>query len=199
MQDRREKDYTFSTKYICVYRNVHQPIIYNLIKPFTANCDLFEQLLQTIIFVDIDQKQLPFTDIMIEQFSKLKASPSLIYTISGEIITDEQLIMATFFDVYNDIITVLNSQLDDVFKNDCNGNGGYITEIWNLKSGFDLDNVNDIQNYVNQYNYENKKQKEDYSYKPQASTHTITQLKEVPLKSSVDKQNIDLNNLNLNI
>lgn len=197
MQD-REKDYTFSTKYICVYRNVHQPIIYNLIKPFTANCDLFEQLLQTIIFVDIDQKQLPFTNIMIEQFSKLKASPALIYTISGEIITDEQLIMATFFDVYNDIITVLNSQLDDVFKNDCNGNGRYISEIYNMSSGFDLDNTNDIQNYVNQYQNEIKERK-DYSYKPQASTHTITQLKEVPMKSSVDKQNIDLNNLNLNI
>lgn len=195
----REKDYTFSTKYICVYRNVHQPIIYNLIKPFTANRDMFEQLLQTIIFVDIDQKYLPFTDVMIEQFGKLKASPSLIYTISGEIITDEQLIMATFFDIYNDIVAVLNSPLDDVFNNDCNGNGGYITEIYNLKSGFDLDNVNDIQNYVNQYNYENKKQKEDYPYKPQASTTTITQLKEIPMKSSVDKQNIDLNNLNLNI
>ena len=194
----RDTVYSYSIKYIFLYRTDHSQDIYNFIKPFTIDDRLFELLRQTIIFVDIDSN-LPFTEAMRTEFAKVKKSPALIYTITGEVITDEGFIMTTLSDIYNDLIQSIENCWDNVFMNsDCKRDDHYISEIYAMNSGFDLSDQATIQNYANQYLNENK-DRIDYN-PPKEMSGNIPQIKERPLKENkTPRQNLNLNNLNLNL
>ena len=194
----RDIDYSYSIKYIFLYRSDNIQSIYNYIKPFTEDNRLFELLTQTIIFVDIDSN-LPFTDPMRTEFAKIPLSPALIYTITGEVITDAGLIMTTLSDLYNDLIQSIENCWDNVFSNsDCKRDDHYISEIYAMGSGFDINDQATIQNYANQYLKENK---DRIDYNPQKKpSGNIPQMKDRPVKeNNSQNQGINLNNLNLNI
>lgn len=194
----RDIDYSYSIKYIFLYRSDHIQNIYNIIKPFTEDKRLFDLLTQTVIFVDIDSN-LPFTDVMKSEFTKIKSSPALIYTITGEVITDVGLIVTTLKDLYNDLIQSIENCWDNVFSDsDCKRDDHYISEIYAMGSGFDINDQATIQNYANQYLKENK-DRIDYS-PPNKLSGNIPQMKDRPIKeNNAQQQGINLNNLNLNI
>lgn len=194
----RETDYSYSIKYIFLYRTDHNQTIHSMIQPFTADDRLFELLTQTVIFVDIDSN-LPFTETMRTEFAKIHSSPALIYVITGEVITDGGLIMTTLSDIYNDLIQTLENCWDNaLMEAECNRDDHYISEIYSSGTGFDLNDQASIQQFANEYLNANK-ERIDYNYKNN-NIGSIPQLKDKPIKeTNIPKQSLNLNNLNLNI
>ena len=206
MQEERAQE-SFSVQYIFVYRHVHTNIVYDLIKPFTQNDMLFQQLLERVIFVDTETPNLEFTDLMKNEFSKIHSSPALIYVVGGNIITDCNTIAEVMCDIYNDCVNSLsNTWMGQPFDNSiCERNDHYISEqLFNPTVMYTTDAPN-FNKYVAQYQQDNKERANlQFPPRPVCDGDITTQIKDTPMKSvaQLTKQaesKVNLSNMKLDI
>lgn len=149
----------YAVKYMCIYRHVHSNLISEWIKPFTQSLPLFDLLLHTMIFIDQDSR-LPFSDLMVSEFSKLTSSPSLVYTITGEVISNIDLIINTFNDLYNEFMVIINANYDNAFNMIAKQTGTSWEKPYNAQLENMFDNKKDIEDYVSKYVNQNKTREE---------------------------------------
>lgn len=175
------KNKSYSIKYIMVYHHNHSNIVYNLIKPFTQDDNLFKKLLDIVVFIDTES-QIPLTHEMQEEFSKITGSPALINTIYGEVITDLNSIMMYMNDVYNDCIMSLNTNWNSVFGEEYKGDDHYISEQLSANDFYTSINSSYINDYTRQYQEANKS-REKYNFTPQvvANGEHNVQIKDSPM------------------
>ena len=190
MQQSRDYDYSYSIRYIMLYRHDHTNMVYNLIKPFTVDDKLFDRLTSTVIFVDTESN-IPLTKLMQQEFSKIPGSPALIDTITGSIIIGDNMdninmIANVMNEIYNECVMCVNLSWDTPFDNSvCERDDHYITEqmMYNARSGFDSTDLMALQEYANKYKEANKeKEKIDFP-KPAVNMGTAT----VTIKDKPDK------------
>lgn len=190
MQQSRDYEYSYSIRYIMLYRHDHTNMVYNLIKPFTVDDKLFDRLTSTVIFVDTESN-IPLTHLMQEEFSKIPGSPALIDTITGSIIIGDNMdninmIANVMNDIYNECVMCVSLSWDIPFDNSvCERDDHYITEqMYNALGGFDTTNVMALQEYATNYQKANK-EKEKINFPKQAvnmGTPNVT-IKDKPDKS----------------
>lgn len=183
-QDRAQVSY--SLQYILVYRHVHTNLVYDLIKPFTQDDMLFQQLLETVIFVDTETPHLEFTDLMKNEFSKIHSSPALICVVGGNIITDCNIIAEIMSNIYNDCVNALsNTWMNQPFDNSiCKRNDHYISEqLFNPSVLYTTDSAS-FDNYVAQYQQENKERANlQFPPRPVCDGDITARIKDTPMKS----------------
>ena len=203
MQQSRDINYSYSTRYIMVYRHDHTNMVYNLIKPFTVDDRLFEKLTESVIFVDTESN-IPLTQTMQEVFSKIPGSPAIIDTITGSVTIGDNmnninLIANMMNDIYNECISSVNSGWDYPFdESDCQRDDHYITEqMYNVMDGFDSTNTLMLQEYASNYQKANKSV-EKINF-PEQTVHMGTQ--SVPIKDKPDKVlgKVNLNQMKLDL
>lgn len=175
------KDKSYSIKYIMVYHHNHTNTVYNLIKPFTQDDNLFKKLLDIVVFIDTES-QIPLTYEMQEEFSKINGSPALINTIYGEVITDLNSIIMYMNDVYNDCITSLNTNWNSIFGEEYKGDDHYISEQLSANDFYTSINSSYINDYTRQYQEANKS-REKYNFVPQvvATGEQNVKIKDSPM------------------
>ena len=193
-----QSTYSYSVMYIMVYRHVHSELIYEFIKPFTVNDRLFQKLLETVIFVDTESN-VPFTQIMNAEFSKITSSPAMIRVVGGDIVTDANIIAEIMNTVYNDCIDMLNNNLDIPFDNStCMRDDHYITEQMYNPSNMNVTNEKYIQNYAAQYTQDNLNRQGFFPKRPVCDGPVCTQIRDTPIKNlSISTTDTDIAKANL--
>lgn len=199
MQQSRDYEYSYSIRYIMLYRHDHTNMVYNLIKPFTVDDKLFDRLTSTVIFVDTESN-IPLTQLMQEEFSKIPGSPALIDTITGSIIIGDNMdninmIANVMNDIYNECVMCVNLSWDTPFDNSvCERDDHYITEqMYNAVGGFDTTDVMALQEYATNYQQANKAKDEINFPKRTVNMGTPTAtIKDKPDKQSKTQLNLEL-------
>lgn len=208
MQRDRDQQ-SFSVQYILVYRHIHTNIVHDLIKPFTQDDMLFQKLLETVIFVDTETPKLEFTDLMQNEFGKIRSSPALICVVGGNIITDCNTIAEIMSDIYDDCVNSLTSVFMNPFDNTvCERDDHYISEqLFNPSNMYTTDSQS-FNDYVAQYQQDNKERANlKYPPRPVCDGDITTQIKDTPMKSIAQLQGnskqvdskVNLSDMKLNI
>lgn len=187
-----------------VYRHDHTNVVYNLIQPFTVNDNLFKRLLDVIIFVDTES-QIPLTQDMQQEFGKITASPALIYVITGDVLTDLNMIISEMNNVYNECVESLNTVWYSPFDESiCTRDDHYISEQIYRANDMDTTNLAALENYARQYQEENKQQSKPSFQNQIVSRGDMSIIKDKPDKTYNNKvksnnNKVNLNNLQINL
>lgn len=202
---RKETTYTYSIKYIMIYRHAQSDLVYNMIKPFTVDDRLFQKLLDIMIFVDTESG-IAFTPLMNKEFSQIKKSPAIIRVVGCDIITEMKDITEIMNEVYNECVNSLNINFEQPFDNTIyTREDHYITEqIYNNPSVMDTTNGGLLQDYATKYQQDNLNRTQlSYPEQPVSTGAQCAQIKDVPIKNLTvatgDAIKTNLSSMQLNI
>ena len=202
---RKETTYTYSIKYIMIYRHAQSDLVYNMIKPFTVDDRLFQKLLDIMIFVDTESG-IVFTPLMNKEFSQIKKSPAIIRVVGCDIITEMKDITEIMNEVYNECVNSLSIDFEQPFDNTIyTREDHYITEqIYNNPSVMDTTNGGLLQDYATKYQQENLNRTQlSYPEQPVSTGAQCAQIKDVPIKNLTvatgDAIKTNLSSMQLNI
>lgn len=202
---RKETTYTYSIKYIMIYRHAQSDLVYNMIKPFTVDDRLFQKLLDIMIFVDTESG-IAFTPLMNKEFSQIKKSPAIIRVVGCDIITEMKDITEIMNEVYNECVNSLSIDFEQPFDNTIyTREDHYITEqIYNNPSVMDTTNGGLLQDYATKYQQENLNRTQlSYPEQPVSTGAQCAQIKDVPIKNLTvttgDAIKTNLSSMQLNI
>lgn len=202
---RKETTYTYSIKYIMIYRHAQSDLVYNMIKPFTVDDRLFQKLLDIMIFVDTESG-IAFTPLMNKEFSQIKKSPAIIRVVGCDIITEMKDITEIMNEVYNECVNSLSIDFEQPFDNTIyTREDHYITEqIYNNPSVMDTTNGGLLQDYATKYQQDNLNRTQlSYPKQPVSTGAQCAQIKDVPIKNLTvatgDTIKTNLSSMQLNI
>lgn len=195
MEIEKNKVYSYSIKYLFLYRGDQTEMIYNMIQPFTENQYLFNLLTESVIFIDVDSKPA-FTNLMRTEFNKIQTLPALVDVIFNTVFTATNEISSLLQDLLDDLRNVCNQPWDTGFFNN-EGTKNYshcLTEKIHCKNQIDLTDQAGLQQYMNEYNDQNKKRDEIHI----SSSIPIYNGKHVQIKDDKIKEYKSSNTINYN-